>query len=240
MQPQPLLLGVREGLGRAIGRAWAPLTAAASTVRQARTFHPRGIVCTGHALPSPDRHFGDLGDRLAGPVLARFSAALFKGPPRWFDVLGVALRFERDQDLLLATIRSPFTMPLAPLATATDDYGANRYWAVSPFEVAGAGRLKFRLTSLFASRRDGSRDDRLIDAVEEGRAVWQLEARPVFRRRYHPVARLELDRVAVEVDQEALRFDPFRSGAGIVPSGLVHAIRPAAYAGSQRTRPPHD
>jgi hypothetical protein len=49
------------------------------------------------------------------------------------------------------------------------------------------------------------------------------------------VARIDLDQ-PVELDDRALRFDPFRSGAGIVPVGFVHAIRRAAYAASQHAR----
>jgi hypothetical protein len=51
-------------------------------------------------------------------------------------VLGVALRLlsgdgttteDVDQDILLATIRSPLTMALSPLTTDSGDYFANRY-----------------------------------------------------------------------------------------------------------------
>jgi hypothetical protein len=226
----------REVLGDAIGRVVAPVTAAVSTLRHARTFHPDGIVCAGRVLPLARRSFGDLGERLAGDVIARFSAALWKGRQRRFDVLGVALRFEGDQDLLMATIRSPFTMPLSPVATRTHDFGANRYWAVSPFEVDGVGRLKFRLSPIDVDGGDGSREERLIGAVEHGRCAWMLEARRVWQVGYAPVARVVMQRIADEIDQEELRFDPFRTGLGIVPSGLVHAIRPGAYAGSQRGR----
>lgn len=237
------LLGARERVGHLIGASWAPLTAAISKARQARMFHPQGIVCTGEVTPVVGGPFEALGQRLAGPVLARCSAALWKGQPRWFDVLGVALRFEDDQDLLFATIRSPVTMPFAPLATDTEDYLGNRYWAVSPFEVEGVGRMKFLLEPAAGpSRRDGAggeRDQRLRDEVAAGDAGWQLSTRPVFTRTWHPIAHVGLDQV-VDIDQAALRFDPFRAGRGIVPSGLVHAIRPAAYAGSQRARPAHD
>ncbi|MBZ0231906.1 MAG: hypothetical protein K8M05_06105 [Deltaproteobacteria bacterium] len=205
-------------MGRNLGDALAPWLERISAARQARTFHPEGIVYAGHVAAEPHSPFPALAARLDGPVLARFSAALWKGAPRWFDVLGIALRFGDDQDLLLATIRSPFTMPFSPLGTDTRDHAANRYWAVSPFEVAGEGRLKFRL-------RPRARD-----------AAWLLEARRVFQWGYHPLARIELARVADEVDQAALRFDPYRNGRGITPSGLVHSIRPAAYAASQRGR----
>ncbi|HUQ03375.1 MAG TPA: hypothetical protein VM261_12820 [Kofleriaceae bacterium] len=213
------LLASREALGRYIGDAWAPWLEKISAARHARTFHPDGTVLTGGVVAAPDSQFPALSARLEGPVLARFSAALWKGAPRWFDVLGIALRFGDDQDLLFATIRSPFTMPFAPLATDTREPAANHFWAVSPFEVEGEGRLKFRLR---ASARAGN--------------AWHLEARRIYHWGYHPLAHITLARVAEEVDQAALRFDPYRAGRGITPSGLVHSIRPAAYAGSQRGR----
>lgn len=218
-----------------IGKSWAPVTKAISTVRRARMFHPEGIVGRGtvEAVAGP---YEALGERLAGPVLARCSAALWKGAPRWFDVLGIALRFGEDQDLLFATIRSPFTMAGAPVTTRTDDFLANRYWAVSPFEVEGVGRVKFRLTPETEVKVVDERDEALRRAIEAGGVVWRLEARRVYRRRYEGVARVVIERMAPEVDEERLRFDPYRAGRGIVPSGLVHAIRPAAYAGSQRGR----
>jgi hypothetical protein len=43
----------------------------------------------------------------------------------------------------------------------------------------------------------------------------------------------------VELDQEALRFDPFRDGRGITPVGFVHSMRKLTYLASQRARPHH-
>jgi hypothetical protein len=41
----------------------------------------------------------------------------------------------------------------------------------------------------------------------------------------------------LDLDQEALRFDPFRAGRGIVPVGFVQWVRRLTYASSQRLRP---
>jgi hypothetical protein len=230
---------LREDLGSALGVLWSPAVAAISRARHARMFHPEGIVCIGHVVPEPDTRFDALAQRLAGPVLARFSAALWKGEREVLDVLGVALRFDGAQDLLFATIRSPFTMPFAPLATDVHDYLANHYWAVSPFEVEGVGRIKFRLAPSPTHRsQEGHRDDRLRAAVTAGEARFTLSVRRVFRPRWEPIATIVIDRMA-SVDQEALRFDPFHDGRGIVPAGLVHAIRRAVYPASQDARPPH-
>ncbi|MBX3261737.1 MAG: hypothetical protein KF782_18785, partial [Labilithrix sp.] len=136
-----------ERAGELLGAAAAPAFALTSALRRARTFHPRGDcadadVAVADGVPREHRA---LAERLAGNAFVRFSDALTKKKARWPDVLGCALRFggevddpaaDGDQDLLLATIKRPWTMPLAPLTTKVHDYLANDYFAVSPFSVA--------------------------------------------------------------------------------------------------------
>ena len=236
--------GPRERIGAAIGRAWAPAVAALSTARRARMFHPEGVTFAGHAY-AVGGPFADLGDALSGRVLARLSPALWRGGFEHLDVLGLALRFRSgrgpaldhraapgDTDLLTATIRSPLTMLLSPLFTDASDFVGNRYWAVSPFAVFGA-RVELRLVPVHPPALRGTRLERLRAAVEVGRVAWWLEARRTLHLRTHRVAVIELER-EVDVDQRALCFDPFR---GVLrPVGLVHAIRRATYAASQRAR----
>jgi hypothetical protein len=81
--------------------------------------------------------------------------------------------------------------------------------------------------------------------MQEGRAVLVLEVSPYTGpllppqpARFKRVARLKLTGW-LELDQEALRFDPFRNGRGLRPVGFVHAMRRATYAASQRHRPEH-
>jgi hypothetical protein len=180
-------------------------------------------------------------------VLARCSAALWR---EWehFDVLGMALRLrpglgadldetpmEGDQDLLTATIRSPFTMLASPLFTDATDFACNKYWAVSPFDH-DIGRVELRLSpaGCVAPRESGDRVRRLTRAVAEGQAIWWLQARKTLTLGWHKVLRIQLDH-PVDVDQEALAFDPFR---GVLrPVGVVHAIRRAVYDASQHARP---
>lgn len=216
-------------------------------------FHPAGLTFEGFVERTAVDDFEELGRRLAGRVLARCSGALWKHPIERFEVLGIALRFRAtgrpfhataepgDQDLLLATIASPWTMPLSPLTTNAHDYLANIYYGVSPFAVDDDRRVKLRLRPLHAdgtASARATRDERLREAVDLGHAVFALEARPTLRRGWHPIARIVLER-EVAIDQQALRFDPFRVGAGVAPVGLVHAIRRAAYPASQWARPPH-
>jgi hypothetical protein len=53
-----------------------------------------------------------------------------------------------------------------------------------------------------------------------------------WHRGYAAVARLALLSVE-DVEQDHLRFSPFRTGRGVVPRGFVHALRRGAYAASQ-------
>jgi hypothetical protein len=238
--------GPRERIGALLGRLWAPTISAVSRARSARMFHPVGSTFAGTVEPIAGR-LSTIGDRLSGYVLARISAALWKREVGRFEVLGMGLRFcagpivdeeaaPDDQDLLFATIRSPLTMPLSPFTTDASDFVARRYWAVSPFAIAPLGRFELRLSPLGRAEESGSRHDRLHAAVAGGRAAWLLEARRTLTMRWIAVARVQLER-PIELDQASLAFDPFRSGRGIVPVGLVHAIRRAAYASSQRGRP---
>jgi hypothetical protein len=242
---------LREKVGGVIGRGWAPAVAAISRARRARMFHPSGHTFEGRVEAIATGRLVEISRRLEGRVLARCSGALWKHPIEHFDVLGIALRFRQtdqpfdaaaepgDQDLLLATIVSPLTMPLSPLTTNTHDFLANTYYGTAPFALARRLRVKLRLRPLHRSGgepREESRDDRLRDAVNVGRAVFALEARRTLAFGWYPLVRITLER-EVDLDQAALRFDPFRTGAGLAPVGLVHAIRRSVYSSSQAARP---
>jgi hypothetical protein len=244
--------GLRERIGSLIGRLWAPGVAIISRARHGRMFHPEGLTFAGHVRPQqPGPALDALAQRFHGRVLVRCSAALWRGGREHRDVLGFALRIRRgegaaldehvedgDQDLLFATIRSPLTMLLSPLLTDATDFVDNRYWAVSPFAVMD-GRYELRISPVDPPAHEPLRQpraSRLLTAVRARRAVWSLEARATFTLRWHPIARIELDRPTT-IDQAALAFEPCRDGLGLAPVGLVHAIRRATYAASRAARP---
>jgi hypothetical protein len=243
-------MGPREFLGRVVGAAWALPVAAISALRHARMFHPRGVLYEAHLEPFSSVAAEPVARRFSGHALVRLSGATSKKDAEHDEVLGLALRISdrpitsvvlsaRDQDLLFATILSPLTLPIAPLLTRSDDFLENHYWGVAPFFVEGAGRVKLRVSPIARTEmHGGSRRERLARAVEEHRAELVVEMRQTFGLRWDPVARLFLDRPS-DLDQEALRFDPFRQGRGIHPVGFVHAIRKYVYAASQRARPAH-
>jgi hypothetical protein len=234
-------------LGKLLGGALAPLTGGIAALRRARMFHPDGTVYSVDVAAAPDGpDLAALSDRVAGPALARFSSAWWRGDKEWPDVLGLALRLrasaERtplpspgDQDLLLATIRRPITTPFAPLSTNVHDFLANDYYAVSPFDVDDLGVARFRVVSPRPGTHASSRRARLAADVAAERALLILQVR-ARRGGWRPLARLRLLE-QVELDQAALRFDPFRDGRGIRPRGFVHSLRRGTYAASQRLRP---
>jgi hypothetical protein len=245
-----------ERVGVVAGALVAPLFAATSALRRARTFHPRGdcadaIVELVDDVPEEHRA---LAAGLVGRAFVRFADALTRKQARWPDVIGCAVRFggntpsaDGNQDLLFATIKRPWTMPFAPLTTRVGDYLANDYFAVSPFSVPGHARVWLRLhpdmsrsverPSMSRSRQNESvrRRRRLERAIANGAAVLVLGVADGPRGPFRPIVRIRLVSIW-QTDPPGLRFDPFRSGRGIEPRGFVHALRRGAYSASQRAR----
>ena len=239
-----------EPVGRGLGWLLAPFFGLVSFVRSARTFHPRGP--TFHAAVEVHElapvELRALGERLAGHALVRFSGALWKHAEGIPDVLGCALRLRRDardtaepsaddQDLLFATIRRPWTMPLSPFSTDVSDYLANDYFAVSPFQMDGTRAGYLRIHPAQPSKAtEGTRAERLAREVARGDARLTLGISDGPWGPWTPLVSIALERAAA-VDGEALRFRPTRAGRGVHPRGFVHALRRGVYAMSQRARP---
>jgi hypothetical protein len=241
-----------ELMGWAAGVASSPATGLLSALRRSRMFHPSGLLCRADVEPLPALSAGaaEVAERLAGPALVRWSSALWKRG-EWIDVLGCGIRFSQaplrvepqaaDQDLLLATIQRPWSMALSPFTTQQHDFLANAYFCVSPFHVAPLGRIEWRLSPEPGPRVGATRRERLANALAAGASCW-LEWAPYagpLRRpaaTFSPLVRLRLVEW-LDLDQQALRFDPFRAGRGLVPVGFVHALRRATYSTSQALRP---
>jgi hypothetical protein len=237
-------------LGVAAGWAIAPIFGLVSLARRARTFHPRGetlhALVTGHAGAPAELHA--LAERLVGHALVRFSGALWKDAPSVPDVLGCAVRLCRgrsesakpaadDQDLLFATIRRPWTMPLSPFTTDVRDYLANDYFAVSPFDVGLPSRFYLRLhPARPCSDRHGTRTARLLRQVAMGQAELSLEVSRGPFGPWSPLLVVSLE-VPASIDDQELRFSPFHEGRGVRPRGFVHGLRLGVYSFSQWSRP---
>ncbi|NUP10132.1 MAG: hypothetical protein HOW73_29125 [Polyangiaceae bacterium] len=242
-----------ERLGRFSGGLLAPLAGAVSRIRSARMFHPDGVVYRASVVSiGATPELARLGRRLEGTAIVRLSSAWWRGEKEWPDVLGMAIRFLRpgqhpnakgltdSQDLLLATIRFPWTMPFAPFTTRVSSFLWNHFHAVSPFEIDGIGRVKVRARSPRIANVDGlPRAAHLAREVRFHGAVYELEIRRMDRRplarSWEPLARIVLE-APIAIDQASLRFSAFRCGRGIRPVGYVHALRHATYAASQDAR----
>lgn len=200
---------------------------------------------------------GTAAARLEGDALVRLSAALWRDTESLPDVLGFAIRIHGpgpvhpepepgDQDILFATIRRPYTMFLGPFTTNPHSYLLNDYYATSPFDMEGVGRVRLRVVSprdaASISPRDSGehelrRDEELDRAVDRGTAIFRLEAQPdKLGAAWEPVASIRLI-VRAAIDQSALRFWPFQADRGVVPRGFVHALRRGVYWASQLARP---
>lgn len=255
VRPVRTLMGmsVSELAGTFVGNLIGPLTALGAKARhKTRLFHPVGVVLRARVVGlHSDGHLAPAARAVEGSALVRLSTAWWK-KREWIDALGCAIRFRRsdavtpepepgDQDLLFATIRFPVTTLLAPLTTEQHHFGANYYFAVSPFDVPGLGRAKLRLAPIdgFEAELEGglSREDRLRRAVAHGIAAFRLEARrrSPARAMWEPFAELRLEE-EVSLDQQALKFWPFRTGRGFVPRGFIHSLRIGTYEGSQTAR----
>lgn len=245
--PRRHVARVLERIGDVAGWLIGPLFAATTAARHARTFHPKGDVLRARATPEVSSGtLGALAKNLQGPALVRFSGALFRSDHHLPDVLGCAIRFRStdepspeprigDQDLLLATIRRPWTMFFAPLTTHARDFLANDYYGTSPFDLPGYGRGYLRARADRVAPRFPRRHERLFAAVWRGEAALHLEVSRGPRGPWQPLVRIVLDGAAA-LDDAALRFAPFRTGRGIRPRGLVHALRRGVYAASQAAR----
>jgi hypothetical protein len=247
-------MGLGEVIGRAVGTVWGPQFRLTSRRRQARTFHAEGLCLQAEVVPvRTDPPFTEVAERLAGPALVRLSTALWRGGREWPDLLGATVRFRSDtrlteepspgdQDILFATLRHVLTLPPAFLSTHVHDWLANDYYGLAPFTVRGLGDAKLRLTTLRTGvRRQGSRVQRLREAMHDGQALLTFEVFPKEHGLPHawtPLADIFL-REEVVLDPERLRFNPFLDGRGILPRGFLHSLRLPVYQQSQEGRSLH-
>ncbi len=242
-----------ETVGRAVGHLWGPPFRALAEWRNARSLHPEGVCLQAEVVPvRTDAPFTSVAERLAGPALVRLSTATWRGGREWPDILGAAVRLRQsahvteeaapgDQDLLFSTLRHMWTLAPAMFTTQVHDWLSNDYYGIAPFDVRRLGRVKLRLTTLKDDARQGSRVERLYEAVQEGRALLTLEVHPMedpLPRTWTPLADIYL-REEVTLHPERLRFNPFRDGLGITPVGFLHAMRRTAYLQSQEGRTEH-
>lgn len=198
-----------------------------SFLRSSRMFHPRGIV------------FGAEVDSKVLPTKAmvRFSSAWWKNK-EWPDALGIALRFSegtKEQDLLFASFSSPLLIFFSPFITNFKDFFENTYYGVGFFEREGK-IVKYQLRLMRTDKIQGSRKQRLEHDFLQGESTLELVEEDQETKSLETVAILRLNE-RLEIDQEQLRFSPFKNDFNIIPRGYLQYLRVGTYKLSQWARP---
>jgi hypothetical protein len=237
---------IQQFIGRLMGATVAPVAFVGSLIRRNPSLHPDGIVHRAEVKPiAQGGVLGLLAQRLGGTALVRLSGALREWPQgkRGPDLLGVAIRFRSHEeatprslpgagDLLFATASSMPALIIAPFRTNVNDFLANEYYTLLPFELEGAGKVYLRLVPTQGAPAGADRRERLALAVAQRKAVLHLEIQVKDAgEQWLPVAVIDL-RERLDLEDGALAFDPSSPPTGLVPSGVLQWLRPAAYAAS--------
>jgi len=206
--------------------------AALARARGAKAFHPKGVVHEGTlrldegALPGLPREHR---------ALIRFSRALGL-PERLPDLFGIAIRLPdvhgpgRHQDFLtVTTIDAPI---LHHGFVPVTDAQQTSYTSAVPYR-AGAERFLIGVQPLPGSPRpDGDTiGEKLERAAATGRLRFGFAIAPLMGR-FRTVGELRVgDRLSD--DRNALRFNPWNTGGGLEPTGILNAWRRFSYPASQ-------
>lgn len=238
---------VRGALAEALGASIGGVLGAVSALRRGKSLHPHGVVyesrlliAGGPAAPRGARLLGEPGEHRA---LVRFSRSL--GVPRPIpDLLGMSIRIPdaygagRHQDFLLVTSADLPVMHHVFLPAR--DAQQRPYTSSLPYR---AGRARFLVGALPdpGSPRPAGEDEiaRLDAAAATGRLRFRLAVAAIGGR-FTPVGEVAIGR-RLEPEADALRFNPWNTGGGMTPDGVLNGARDRAYKLSQaawrRTRP---
>jgi hypothetical protein len=219
--PRPATTGLPPA-GRAAVAAVGTVTAAAlrlgSRLRGSKVFHPEGVVhfatvtiSGGDPAPPSAIILREPGEY---PAMIRFSRAI--GLPRSVpDIAGLALRLVdvhgpgRHQDFLLV---SSGDGPLVHhLLLPTRNPRALPYSSLVPYRAG---------------------DDTFLVGARASRDGFDLAIAPVGGK-LRPVGHITVgERLPAEANR--IRFNPWNTGGGIEPTGLINRLRDYAYPASQK------
>lgn len=214
---------------------------AGAALRGSRIFHPQGAVFAGR-WRAERAHWRLAGAEILQPgfeheALVRLSRGAGL-PGRLPDILGAAIRLPdvygpgRHQDVLVnTTIDAPI---LHHLLLPSPGWFAQSYTTSLPYRAGGGPRVLLGLLPPTSEPEPGPSLEALEARVRRrpiafGIAVASLEGR------WERVGTLEIRERAAEHD--AMRFDPWQTGGGLRPAGMLNALRKAAYRGSRRGAP---
>jgi hypothetical protein len=209
-----------EGAGAGAAVVFGALSAA----RRRRVFHPRGAAYDATLVVHGGARGAELLDEPARrPCVVRLSRGIGVREPLP-DVLGLALRVPdaygpgAHQDLLMTTAgERPVLRSVFGLARSAE---RGHYSSVLPYRI-GDGHAYIGARPVHA----GATGPRFA-----------LEVAPPLGR-WAEVGLVELGRPWDDAASDALRFNPFFTGGGIEPVGVLQTLRRRAYAGSQAARP---
>lgn len=223
----------------AVGYAAGAPFALAAAIRGGKAVHPHGAVHAATVYVSGNneapRGATLLREQREHHALVRFSRSL--GLPRPLpDLLGMSIRLPdvhgpgRHQDFMLVTSADAPIVHHAFLP-ATDVWD-RPYSSSLPYRAGGDLFLVGAVPHEDGPRPDGKDElDRLAKAAATGELRFDLAiASPMGR--FRPVGEIRVgERLPDELD--AIRMNPFNTGGGIAPAGLINRLRDYAYPLSQ-------
>jgi hypothetical protein len=202
-----------------------------SAGRGSRIFHPQGMAYRGVVRVDD----GVDGVPLLAPgaaldAVVRFSRGL--GLPRgWPEFLGLALRIEDEQDLLLASSSPSPLVRMVPLPARS--FFGTTLTSLLPFDAGP--RVVF--VGAVVHGTPTCEDDQLTELANSPGPVTATLALAELGGRWRPFGTLEVGERLPDAESRALRFDPWRRAGGLVPHGWINRLRAPAYRGSRRGRP---
>lgn len=215
------------------------LLAGVAGVRGAKAVHPRGVVHAARLTIDGSHHAPQGSQLLSAPAehraIVRFSRSL--GLPRPLpDLLGVSLRVLDaygtclDQDVLMVT--SVDVPVLHHIFVPAADVQQRPYSSSLPYRAGGRSFLLGVTPDPGSPRPSGDDEfDRLARAAGTGRLMFGFAVAPVGGR-FRRIGSLHVEeRLPQSLD--ALRFNPFNSGGGLEPVGVLNRLRDYAYPLSQ-------
>jgi hypothetical protein len=224
---------------QAIGTTVGGVLAGLAAVRRGKAVHPHGVVYSGRLRvtggPPAPRGSSLLSEPREHEAVVRFSRSV--GVPRPVpDLLGMSIRLPdvhgpgRHQDFMLVTSAD---LPLVHhVFLPATDVQQRPYTSSLPYRAGNELFLVGALPDPSSPRPEGDDEfDRLDAAAATGRLRFRFAVAAMMGR-FRPVAELWIGaRLPAELD--ALRFNPFNTGGGLVPAGSLNGARDRAYKLSQ-------
>jgi hypothetical protein len=228
-----------RALGAAAGIATGVVLAAISVARRAKAVHPHGESYVAE-LSVPGAATAPAGSLLLGTAgvhraIVRFSRSV--GLPRPLpDLLGMSIRVldaygsGRHQDFLL--VSSADLPVLHHVFLPAADVQQRPYTSSLPYRSGGALFVVGVLPDERSPRPDGDDEfHRLRAAAATGQLRFRLAVASIMGR-FRPVAEIRIG-ASLPPTADALRFNPWNTGGGLEPAGVLNAMRRYAYPMSQ-------